>query len=114
MVTKQKKPEHPSRQRPKQPSEQGSGGTAKYVMRLFVAGSEQNSLIARKNIKEICSKYLKNGHEIDIIDVFEDHDTAIAENILVTPALVVDRPKKVKIFGNLEDRKKVLFALGVK
>lgn len=88
--------------------------TAKYRMRLFIAGDEHNSAVAQKNIKEICSTHLKGNFKLEIIDVFEDFTDAIEENILVTPALVIDRPKNLKIFGNLEHKDKVLSALELK
>jgi circadian clock protein KaiB len=82
-----------------------------YRMRLFVAGGEANSVIARKNINEICDAHLKGDFKLEIIDVFENFSEAIDENVLVTPALVIDKPKKVRIYGNLQDRKKVLSVL---
>ena len=84
-----------------------------YKMRLFVAGDETNSRQAKRNIDEICSQYLAGNFELVVIDVFEDFAIALQENILVTPALLLDKPKKVKIFGNLQDRAKVVFALGL-
>lgn len=86
-------------------------GMIKYKMRLFIAGKEPNSMIARKNINEICSEHLAGKFELKVIDVFEDFSMAVDENILVTPALLIDKPKKIKIFGNLQDKNKVLSAL---
>jgi circadian clock protein KaiB len=84
-----------------------------FKMRLFLAGDELNSTLARRNLNEICQTYLAGRAEITIIDVFRDFDMAVDENILVTPALVVDRPKSLRIFGNLQDRGAVLAALGI-
>lgn len=84
---------------------------AVYQMRLFIAGNEPNSIIAQKNIQQICSERLNKNYTLQVIDVFEGFTQAIKENILVTPALVVDQPKKLKIFGNLQDQDKVLAAL---
>ncbi len=39
---------------------------------------------------------------------------ALAENILVTPALLVDSPCRKTIYGSLRDHNKVLDALGLK
>lgn len=97
--------------------ETSAGASSKpvqYRMRLFVAGDEPNSTLARKNLKDICESELKGNYSLDIIDVFEDYAPALDENILVTPALVIDHPKKMKIFGNLQDKSKALSALGVK
>lgn len=83
-------------------------------MRLFVAGNESNSVIARKNIQDIGRENLKGNFTLEIIDVFENVNAAFDENIIVAPALIIDEPVKMKIYGNLQDRLKVLTALGMK
>ena len=83
-----------------------------YRMRLFVAGQEPNSRVAVKNITDIFQTLLKNRGQLVIIDVFEDFEAAIKENIVVTPALLVDQPIKTRLLGNLEDRERVLAVLG--
>ena len=85
----------------------------KYVMRLFIAGDEPNSVTARKNIKELCSALPGGDVKLEVIDVFKNFASAIEENILVTPALVIDKPRKVKIYGTLQDTERVVSALGV-
>ncbi len=86
---------------------------AKYRLRLFIAGSEPNSLIAQRNITEICSAHFDNDYELVIIDVFEDCMAALEENIVVTPTLIIDRPEKTRIHGNLQDHETVLTRLGL-
>jgi len=85
----------------------------RYRMRLFVAGDEPNSVLARRNIDQICSEHLDADFKLELIDVFEDFAAAVEENILVAPALVVDEPRKIRIFGTLKNRKKVLAALNL-
>jgi len=87
---------------------------AKYRFRLFVAGTEVNSQMARENLRALCDERLKGGYTIDTIDVFEDFAAAMAENIVVTPALIMDKPRRVIIFGNLKETEKVLAALELK
>ena len=108
----------PTEQKEKQAKKEGrrlesvrAGSRAVYNMRLFVADNEPNSALARKNLDEICSTYLKGNVKLETIDVFEDFAPAIEDNILVTPALVIDSPMKLKIYGNLQDKDKVLSAL---
>ncbi len=96
-----------------EPVKSKTARTEAYHLRLFVAGDEVNSVQARKNLDEILEQHVRGKCRVDIIDVFEDFTEAIAENILVTPALIVDRPRRVVIFGNLEDRDTVLATLGV-
>lgn len=84
-----------------------------YKLRLFIAGSEPNSVLARKNIREICAAHLDDNYELELIDVFEDFSAAIEERVVVTPALLIDEPKKARVLGNLQDKAKVLAALGL-
>jgi circadian clock protein KaiB len=85
----------------------------KYKLRLFIAGNEPNSALARKNIQEICAAHLDDNYELELIDVFESFQAAIEERIVVTPALLIDAPKKARVLGNLQDKAKVLAALGL-
>ena len=89
-------------------------GQMKYRMRLFVADNEPNSAAAKENIRKICDNHLGTTDcELYIIDVFEDYSQALTENILITPALVIDAPHHNVIFGNLHDIKKVIQTLGL-
>jgi len=92
----------------------GRTGSPKYRLRLFVAGDESNSIIAKASLDEICSTYLKHEYQIEIIDVLENFQPALEERILVTPALVIVEPQpRTAVFGNLTDTRKVLSALKV-
>lgn len=86
----------------------------KYHMRLFVAGNEPNSTIARESLDAICRTYLANDCQVEIIDVLKDFRPALEERVPVTPALVIAGPgPRTVVFGNLADTKKVLAALKV-
>jgi circadian clock protein KaiB len=83
-----------------------------YVLRLFVAGEVPNSTQAKENLKRICETYLKDGYQSEIVDVIEDFQSALENNVLVTPTLILlSPPPKVTILGNLSHTKKVLAAL---
>jgi len=92
-------------------------GTAKaaretYVFRLFVAGNESNSSLARRNLVRICEEHLKGDHKIDVVDVLRDAAAAHKNNVLVTPTLILLKPlPKVTVLGNLNDTRQVLAAL---
>ena len=82
-------------------------------LRLFVAGDEANSRQARMNLQRLCAEYL-DGAEVEIIDVLQDFRSAVAERILVTPALIIGAaPTRVMVLGNLSDTARVLSALGI-
>jgi circadian clock protein KaiB len=92
----------------------GPANSTKYRMRLFVAGNEPNSAIARESLDRICSTYLNDNCQVEIVDVLKDFRPALEENVLVTPALVITEPgPRAVIFGNLADTERVLAALKV-
>jgi circadian clock protein KaiB len=83
-------------------------------LRLFVAGNEANSALARTALERICSDHLRGNCRIEIIDVLKDSRSALEENILATPALIVRRgPVRTVIFGNLANVERVLAALEI-
>lgn len=83
-----------------------------YVLRLFVAGDEMNSTMAKTNLQQLCETHLRGRYEIQIVDVFEDFKTALECGVLVTPTLLlVAPPPPVTILGNLSDTPKVLLGL---
>ncbi|HEY2932673.1 MAG TPA: circadian clock KaiB family protein [Acidobacteriota bacterium] len=87
-------------------------GGETYVFRLFVAGNESNSAQARRNLAQLCEEHLKGCYQIEIVDVLEDTATALENNVLVTPTLILLKPRpKVTVLGNLSDTRQVLGAL---
>ena len=83
-----------------------------YILRLFMADNEPNSRQARENLERLQQTYLNRPHEKEFIDVLEDFQTALENNVLVTPCLILVSPlPKVTVFGNLSDTEKVLAAL---
>lgn len=86
-----------------------------YVLKLYVADNEQNSQIARENLRMICDEYLKGRCEIDEVDIIEDYAVALKEKIFVTPTLILLSPEpRASVVGNLNDREKVISALRLK
>ena len=85
-----------------------------YSFTLFVISGGDNSERARDNLEHFCKKWLPGRHEIDVVDVLEDFQTALDYNILLTPSVVVTDPKpKVTIHGDLSDTRKFLDILNV-
>ena len=86
------------------------GGT--YVFRLFVAGNESNSAQARKNLARLCEAHLQGRYQVETVDVLKDAVTAHENNVLVTPTLILLKPRPtVTVLGNLSDTRQVLAAL---
>ena len=84
------------------------------VLRLYIADSAPNSARAIANLAAICKQYLGDKFELEIIDVLEYPERALADGILVTPSLTrLSPPPSRKVIGNLSDTSSVLHALGI-
>ena len=85
-----------------------------FAFRLYVAGESPNSVRAIANLGSICRECLPNAHTIEIVDVLDEPLRPLGDGILVTPTLVKLSPLPVsKIMGDLNERAKVLLALGI-
>ena len=85
------------------------------VLRLYVVGGAPNSIQAIANLEAICAEYLKDGHRLEVVDVLDHPQRALAEGVLVTPSLAKLSPLPAgQVVGNLSDKKRVLLALGLK
>ena len=102
--------------RPKRkPRLRGAKDTTVVILRLYVAGGAPNSAQAIANLEAICQEYLKDGHRLEVVDVIEEPERALADGILVTPSLAKLSPLPgAQVVGNLSDKTKVLLALGLK
>ena len=99
-----------ARERKRRRSATAGGET--HVLRLFVADNESNSTQASRNLARLCEEHLKGRHEIETVDVLKDAASALKNNVLVTPTLILIEPHpKVTVLGNLSDTRQVLAAL---
>ena len=84
-------------------------------MRLYIADNAPNSARAVANLEAICNEHLGVKFKLEIIDVLEYPQRALADGVVVTPSLTKVSPSPVaKIVGNLSDKGGVLHALGIK
>lgn len=103
-----------SRRQPK-PKVREAGTTTVVVLRLYIVGGAPNSVQAVANLEAICQEHLKHGYKLEVVDVLEQPQRAMAEGVLVTPSLAKLSPRpSANIVGNLSDRNKVVLALGLK
>jgi len=76
--------------------------TAKYVLRLFVAGATARSRQAVLRVRALCEAELKDNCTLEVIDIYQQPDLARANQIVATPTLIKDFPRPVRRFiGNL-------------
>lgn len=89
-------------------------GRTPFRFRLYVAGDAQNSAQALANLGALCREYLKDRHEIEVVDVFRDPKRALADGIFMTPTLVKVAPAPgLRIVGTLSHTQPVVDALGL-
>src|SRR3954464_9439746 len=83
-------------------------------LRLFVSGEPTSSKRARDNLAQLRERYFPTIADVTIIDVAAEPQRAEEAQIMATPTLVVDGPRRQKrIVGDLTDTRKVLAFLGV-
>ncbi|MCF8072430.1 MAG: hypothetical protein K9K69_08590 [Desulfarculaceae bacterium] len=73
-------------------------------LRLFLAGKESNSTLARKNLERIVKQSAIDPSLVEVVDVYEDHRTALDNKIFLTPTLLIGLPgREARVVGNLQD-----------
>ena len=91
-----------------------NGHSARWNLRLYVAGQTPRSLTAFKNLKDICEEYLKGEYDIEVIDLMENPTLARGDQILAIPTLVRKLPQPIrKIIGDLSNTERVLVGLDI-
>lgn len=86
-----------------------------YRLRLYVAGQTPKSVLALKNLKQICEEHLRGRYEIEVIDLRENPQLASGDQILALPTLVRRLPEPMKkIIGDLSNTERVLVGLDLR
>ena len=86
-----------------------------YQLRLYVAGQTPKSVLAFKNLQQICEDHLQGRYEIEIIDLVENPQLARGDQILALPTLVRRLPEPIKkIIGDLSNTERVLVGLDLR
>ena len=88
--------------------------SAKFEVRLYVAGPTPKSLAAFANLKRICETHLAGEYSIEIIDLTKNPALAAGDQILAVPTLVRRFAEPIrKIIGDLSNEERVLVGLDV-
>ena len=86
-----------------------------YRLRLYVAGQTPKSVLAFRNLKQICEEHLQGRYEIEVIDLLENPQLARGDQILALPTLVRRLPEPIKkIIGDLSNTERVLVGLDLR
>lgn len=86
-----------------------------WTMRLYIAGENQQSRLALRNLTNLCEQHIGAGrYEIEVIDLMKHPHLAKADQILAIPTLVRKIPEPVKrVIGSLSDAERALLALDI-
>jgi circadian clock protein KaiB len=86
--------------------------TGKYVLRLYVAGATARSREAVLRTRQFCSAELKDGCELQVIDVYQQPILARDGQIVATPTLVKEFPLPVRrLIGSLSNPTRLFVGL---
>jgi len=86
-----------------------------YRLRLYVAGQTPKSVLAFRNLKQICEQHLQGRYEIEIVDLLKNPQLARGDQILAVPTLVRRLPEPIKkIIGDLSNTERVLVGLDLR
>ena len=85
-----------------------------YRLRLYIAGSNLNSVRAIEFVRELCVALAPSECRYEVIDLYQQPALAKRDNVVAAPALVKISPPPQRTFvGDLSDLRKVLNGLGI-
>jgi len=85
---------------------------ARYVLRLYVAGTTARSVNAISTLKRICEEHLKNRYELEVIDIYQQPELASESQLIAAPTLIRRLPEPIRrIVGDLSNEERVLVSL---
>jgi circadian clock protein KaiB len=84
------------------------------VLRLYVAGASQRSTAAISALLQLCEQHFPGRYQLEILDIYQHADQALADAILATPTLLLLAPIVGRYFvGDLQQPERLLAALGL-
>ncbi|MCW2275330.1 circadian clock protein KaiB [Rhodoblastus acidophilus] len=88
--------------------------TARWRLRLYIAGGSPRSIAALANLKRVCEEHLRGPCELEVIDLVKAPERAQADEIVAIPTLVRRLPPPItKIIGDLSSKDRVIVALDI-
>lgn len=86
----------------------------RYSLRLYVAGSTPRSMLAVKNIRNICERHLTGLYDLEVIDIYQHPEAAAGAQIIAAPTLIKLSPEPSRrAIGDLSNEHKVLTTLSL-
>jgi circadian clock protein KaiB len=87
----------------------------KYILRLYITGTTNRSIMAITNLKKICEDYLEGKYDLEVIDLYKSPNLAEGEQIIAAPTLIKELPLPFRrIIGDMSNKEKVLLGLDLR
>lgn len=78
--------------------------TARYHLRLFIAGTAPRSRRTVETVRRFCETHLVGRHDLEIVDIFQQPALAERDGILAAPTLLkLSPPPERRITGTLDE-----------
>ena len=88
---------------------------AKYLLRLYVAGTTPISVRAIDNIKRICEEFLKGRYDLEVVDIYQQPVLAKGDQIIAVPTLIKKLPQPLRKFiGDMSATEHILVGLDLR
>lgn len=85
-----------------------------YGFRLYIAGTNLNSVRAIENVRRLCKALRPSRCDLEIIDLYQQPGLAKRDDVVAAPALVKISPLPSRTFvGDLSDMERVVIGLGI-
>ena len=89
--------------------------TARYTLKLYVAGITPRSRSAITAVTKLCEEHLQGRYELEIIDIYQRPTLAKGEQILAAPTLIKQLPLPLKrLIGDMANTERVLVGLDLR
>jgi circadian clock protein KaiB len=89
--------------------------SARYVLRLYIAGLTPRSVSAIASVKKSCEEHLQGRYELEVVDLYDQPTLAKGEQIIAAPTLIKQLPLPLRrIIGDMADTKKLLVGLDLR
>ena len=89
--------------------------TARYVLRLYIAGLTPRSVAAIASVKKTCEEHLQGRYELEVVNLHDQPTLAKGEQIIAAPTLIKQLPLPLRrLIGDMADTKKLLVGLDLR
>ncbi len=89
--------------------------SARYVLRLYVAGMTPRSADAIRRVTRFCETHLASRYDLEIVDIYQKPTLMSGEQIVAVPTLIKRLPLPLRrLIGNMQSEDKLLFGLDLR